>query len=364
MNREKAQLPQLRLGKHTPLYPLIQGGMGVKISGPRLAGAVARAGGVGTIASVGLACDSPHYNGRNYFEANILALKDALAEARATAPDGVIAVNCMVALTDYNDHIRAACEGGADVIISGAGLPLKLPELIQDHPDVALVPIVSSLKAAQLMVRRWQKSYGRLPDGLVVETPLHAGGHLGVTKAEQVTDPAFSLEAVIPEIVAYLEEEGLGESIPVIAAGGIWTRSDMDGLFALGARGVQLGTIFACTEECDASPRFKQAYVEAREEDVVIIKSPVGIPGRALRTPFTARYLEGDVESSPCIANCLTHCSYKKDRQSFCIAQALIDAFKGNWERGLYFCGDNVSRCEKIRTVDDIFDEFFKKENE
>lgn len=362
MNRETAKLPQLRLGRHTPRYPLVQGGMGVKISGPRLAGAVARAGGVGTIASVGLACDSPHYNGRNYFQANVKALRDALTEARAAAPEGVLAVNCMVALTDYDDHIRTACEGGADVLISGAGLPLKLPELTKDFPGVALVPIVSSLKAAQLIVRRWQKSYGRLPDGFVVETPLHAGGHLGVTKAEQVIDPDFSLETVVPELVAYLAEEGLGETLPVIAAGGIWTRDDMDALFAMGARGVQLGTIFACTEECDASPRFKQAYVEATEEDVVIIKSPVGIPGRALKSPFVARYLEGNVESSPCIANCLTHCSYRKDRQAFCIAQALIDAFNGNWERGLFFCGDNVSRCDRIRTVDDIFEEFFQNE--
>lgn len=364
MSRETTRLPHLRLGKHTPRYPLIQGGMGVKISGPRLAGAVARAGGVGTIASVGLACDSPHYNGRNYFEANVLALKEALAEARATAPEGVIAVNCMAALTDYDDHVRAACEGGADVIISGAGLPLRLPELTRDFPDVALVPIVSSLKAAQLIIRRWQKSYDRRPDGIVVETPLHAGGHLGVTRSEQVTDPAFSLEALVPEIVAYLSQEGWEETIPVISAGGVWTREDMEAQFALGARGVQMGTIFACTEECDASPRFKQAYIDAKAEDVVIIKSPVGIPGRALKTPFIARYLEGDVKSSPCIANCLAHCSYRKDRQSFCIAQALIDAFKGDWERGLYFCGDNVVRCDRIRTVDDIFDDFFKNRKE
>ena len=350
--------PTLKIGKHQPRYPLVQGGMGVKISGPRLAGAVARAGGVGTIATVGLAVDSPRFRNRNFFEANFLALKDALAEARATAPDGVLAVNAMVALTDYEQHIRGACEGGVDIIISGAGLPLKLPEYAKDFPDVALVPIVSSTKAASLIIRRWEKHYGRMPDGLVVETPLHAGGHLGATKLEQVTDPALALEVVVPELVAFLKDE-VGIDIPVIAAGGIWDRADMERAFAYGASGVQMGTRFACTVEGDASERFKQAFVDAKEEDVVIIKSPVGIPGRALKTPFVAKYLEGDVTSKPCIANCLSHCSYRNDRSAFCIAQALKDAYEGDYENGLFFCGDNVTKCTRIETVDGIMAELF-----
>lgn len=358
MKEKETVRPVLKLGRHVPKFPVIQGGMGVKISGPRLAGAVAAQGGVGTIASVGLACDSPHYDGRNYFEANKLAIKDAIAEAREKAPDGVLAINCMVALTDYEDHIQAACEAGIDVIISGAGLPLKLPALTKDYPDVALVPIVSSLKAFQIIVKRWKKLYNRLPDAVVVETPLHAGGHLGVTKMEQVDSPELSLEVVVPQLVEYIDKE-LGMDIPVIAAGGIWSREDMEKVFALGARGVQMGTIFACTAEGDASDRFKQAFVDAKEEDVVLIKSPVGIPGRALRSPFIQRYLEGDVESKPCMANCLTHCSYRKDRQAFCIAAALVDAFKGDWENGLFFCGDNVVKCDRIRTVPEIFQELF-----
>jgi nitronate monooxygenase len=328
--------------------------MGVKISGPRLAGAVAAQGGVGTIASVGLACDSPHYNGKNYFEANKQAIKDAIGEAREIAPDGIIAINCMVALTDYDDHVRSACEAGVDVIISGAGLPLKLPDLTKDFPDVALVPIVSSLKAFKIIIKRWGRLYGRLPDAVVVETPLHAGGHLGVTRMEQVDSPELSLETVVPELVAYIDEE-LGGEIPVIAAGGIWDREDMERAFSLGARGVQMGTVFACTEEGDASDRFKQAFVDAKEEDVVLIKSPVGIPGRALKSPFIRRYLEGDVESKPCMANCLTHCSYRTDRTAFCIAAALVDAYNGDWENGLFFCGDNVVKCDRIRTVAEIF---------
>ena len=353
------QLPVLKLGKHTPRYPLIQGGMGVAISGPSLAGHVAKCGGVGTIASVGLAANSAHYNGRNYFEANQLAVKDAIADARKIAgPDGVIAVNCMVALTDYDRQTLSACQGGVDVIISGAGLPLRLPEYTRDFPDVALVPIVSSLKAAALITRRWEKTYGRVPDGFVVETPKYAGGHLGVTKMDQVDDEQFTLEHVIPELVEYVEKE-MGSDIPVIGAGGIWDREDMEKVFALGAKGVQVGTRFACTFEGDASDRFKQAYIDATEDDVVIIHSPAGLPGRALKSPFVAQYLEGDVKSKPCMANCLTHCRYKTEKETFCIAQALIDSFRGNWEEGLFFCGSNVVKVKEMQHVEEIMKDFF-----
>lgn len=354
-------LPVLRIGKYSPRYPLIQGGMGVRISGPSLAGAVASAGGIGTIASVGLAIASDIYDGRNYFEANQIVLRQDVEEAKKSSGGGIIAVNAMVALTDYGLHVRAACEGGADIIISGAGLPLRLPELTREFPHVALVPIVSSTKAASLIIRRWEKLYGRLPDAFVVETPLYAGGHLGVTKIKQVMDEVFSLESVIPELVRYLDEE-VGEDIPVIGAGGIWDRGDMDRVFSLGARGVQMGTRFAPTVEGDADIRFKQALIDAREEDVVIIKSPVGIPGRALRSPFIEKYLEGTVKSKPCFANCLSHCSYRTDGQAFCIAQALVDAFLGNWEEGLFFCGSNVARITRMETVDEIFRDLFGQE--
>ncbi|GAB6280600.1 MAG: nitronate monooxygenase family protein [Thermovirga sp.] len=351
-------LPVLKIGKHTPRYPLIQGGMGVRISGPSLAGAVARAGGIGTIASVGLAVASEIFNGKNYFEANQIVLKEDIATARKAAEGGVLAVNAMVAITDYDLHVKAACEGGADIIISGAGLPLKLPELTKDFPDVALVPIVSSTKAADLIVRRWDKLYGRLPDAFVVETPLYAGGHLGVTKMEQVMDEALSLETVVPELVRYIEDE-VKTDIPVIGAGGIWDRHDMEKIFALGAKGVQMGTRFAATVEGDADIRFKQALIDATDDDVVIIKSPVGIPGRALRSPFVRKYLDGTVESKPCFANCLSHCSYRTDKKAFCIAQALVDAYRGDWEEGLFFCGSNVSRIDGMETVDGIFEELF-----
>ena len=350
------ELPVLKIGKHTAKYPIVQGGMGVKISGPKLAGAVAACGGIGTIASVGLACDHPLFTGRNYFDVNEIAMADSVKEARSLAPKGVLAVNCMVALTDYDRQVRSACQAGIDMIVSGAGLPMKLPEYTKDFPDVALVPIVSSVKAADLIIRKWTKLYDRLPDAIVVETPLYAGGHLGATKMEHVTDEAFSLERVVPELVAFLADT-VKADIPVIGAGGVWDRSDVDRVLALGASGVQMGTRFACTEEGDADMRYKQAYIDATEDDVVLIMSPVGIPGRALRNPFVEKYLEGDVESKPCMAACLSHCSYLKDRSTFCIAGALVDAYMGNWETGLFFAGTNVTKCNRLETVPGIFTE-------
>ncbi|EFC91420.1 2-nitropropane dioxygenase NPD [Dethiosulfovibrio peptidovorans DSM 11002] len=351
-------MPVLKIGGHSPRHPLIQGGMGVLVSGPKLAGAVARSGAIGTIASVGLAAAHPDFTGRNYFEINQKAIKEYLAEAREIAgPDGILAINCMVALTDYELHVRAACEGGAQIIISGAGLPLKLPEYTKDYPEVALVPIVSSAKAAQLIMRRWKKTCGRIPDGFVVETPLYAGGHLGARDEAMVKDPSLSLEVVVPELVSFLEKEGL--DIPVIAAGGIWDREDVLKAFDLGAKGVQMGTRFAASEEGDADIRFKQAYVDATEDDVVLIHSPAGLPGRALRSPMVDRYLKGDVESKPCMANCLTHCRYRKTKETFCIAQALVDAYRGDWEHGLFFCGSNVTKVNSIEKVEDVIRSLF-----
>jgi nitronate monooxygenase len=297
---------------------------------------------------------------RNYFESNEIVIKEVLQQAKEIAgPEGILAVNCMVALTDYDTEVRAAAEGGANIIISGAGLPLRLPEYTKDFPDVALVPIVSSAKAASLITRRWERQYGRIPDGFVVEAPATAGGHLGAMTMEQVYDPALSIEVAVPATVRFVAEE-MKADIPVIAAGGVWDRRDMERMFELGAKGVQMGTRFACTVEGDASDRFKQAYIDAKEEDVVLIHSPAGLPGRAIKNPFVDKYLKGEVDSdTPCFANCLTHCRYRKTRKTFCIALALVDAFNGNWDRGLFFCGSNVVKVDKIETVGEIIDELF-----
>jgi len=264
----------------------------------------------------------------------------------------------MVALTDYETNVRAAVEGGVNVVISGAGLPLRLPEYTKDFPDVALVPIISSAKAASLITRRWEKHCGRSPDGFVVETPATAGGHLGAATMEQVYDPALSLEAALPDTVRFVAEE-MKSDIPVIAAGGVWDRADMERMFELGAKGVQMGTRFGCTVEGDAPDRFKQAYIEAKEEDVVLIHSPAGLPGRAIKNPFVAKYLAGKAESGECFVNCLNHCRLRKTGETFCIARALIDAFSGNWESGLFFCGSNVVKAHKMETVEEIINELF-----
>ena len=274
------ELPVLKIGKHQPKYPIIQGGMGIMVSGPKLAAAVAAEGGIGTIASVGLAASSDGFDlslgPKKISENNQTILARYIKEAKEASNGGVIAVNCMCALSDYEDLVRTSCEAGADVIISGAGLPLKLPQLTEGHPDTALVPIVSSVKAAGLIISRWLKHYNRIPDAFVVETPNTAGGHLGARSEEEALDEKFSLKEVVPALVKYIRELGL--SIPVVAAGGIWDSQDIDEAIELGASGVQMGTRFAATKEGDASDRFKEAYINANEDDVVLLKSPCGLP--------------------------------------------------------------------------------------
>ncbi|MEG1641922.1 MAG: nitronate monooxygenase family protein [Synergistaceae bacterium] len=351
----KKSMPQLKIGKYIPKFPIIQGGMGIMSSGPNLAGAVASAGGIGTIASVGLACYSSEYTGKNFAEESIKMIYKCVEEARKLANGGILAMNCMCALSNYEDIIRASCDAGIDIIVSGAGLPLKLPELTANSPTTALVPIVSSTKAAKLILERWEKKYQKLPDAFVVETPNSAGGHLGAKDYETAEDHILSLEIVIPELITFLKERGL--NIPIISAGGIWDSEDMISSFDMGATGVQLGTRFLATEEGDASDRFKQAYLDATNEDVVLIHSPCGLPGRAIRNPFIDRYLKGTLEKMTCKIGCLTHCVCKMKHETFCIADALMEAYKGDWENGLFFCGTNVSKVKSIEKVKDIINE-------
>jgi len=358
MITKEKELPVLRIGKHQPKYPIVQGGMGVMISGPRLAGTVAAEGGIGTLASVGLGVLTEGYNAKNFAERNSMMLKKFIKQAKDIAKGGVLAVNCMCALCDYESLVKASCEAGADIIVSGAGLPLKLPELTEGFPDVALVPIVSSVKAANIIISRWKKHYDRYPDALVVETPNTAGGHLGARDIEQVSDSALSLEAVVPALADYLKENEI--DIPIIAAGGIWDGEDMSKAFAMGAKGVQLGSRFAATEEGDASDRFKQSYVDAKEEDVVLINSPCGLPGRAINSPMVKRYLAGIQERMPCRTPCLTHCICRIKHETFCIADALVNAYKGDWENGLFFCGSNVFKIDSIMKVKELMNELLE----
>lgn len=358
-------LPSLQIGQHTACYPIIQGGMGIRISGANLAAAVANAGGIGIISGVGLGLNSPYFDitqsnvrlrREQFFEANRLALIDELRKARELSPHGIIGVNVMVAARDYETLVRTAAEQGVNLIISGAGLPLQLPEYTAEYPEVALVPIVSTTRAAKIICRKWERQYKRLPDAFVVENPNTAGGHLGA-KYEELDDPALEAEQVIPELVNYLHQE-VGQAIPVIAAGGIWDRADIDRMLELGASGVQMGTRFITTDECDADIHYKEFHLHARPEDVVIISSPVGLPGRALRNPFVEKAIAGspDLERR-CLSSCLQVCRCRDTGELYCIVQALDKAARGDVENGLVFSGSNAGRAERIMPVAELMAE-------
>lgn len=347
----------LTIGQHTARYPLVQGGMGVRVSAHRLAGHVARAGGVGLIASAGLALNSGLYNGKNYYQADSEALKIELAKAREIAPDGIIGVNCMVAVSNYDEVILAACQGGAQIIVSGAGLPLSLPGLTVDYPEVALIPIVSSVKAAHLIARKWHKGFARLPDAIVVEDPETAGGHLG-EKPENIGIGQYDQYDTVRGAKNYFREEW-NLDIPIIAAGGVWDRADLQYALAQGADAVQMASRFVCTEECDADAAFKQRYLDARETDIGLMMSPAGLPARALVSNVDAvRQHDLDINLR-CPLNCLKKCTYKERQERFCVVTALDRSQRGDVETGLVFCGTNAWRADHIETVAGIFEELF-----
>lgn len=349
--------PTLNIGDLCAKMPIIQGGMGVGISLSRLASAVAKEGGIGVIAGAMIGMKEPDI-AQNPIEANKRALSAELRKARA-ATDGIIGVNIMVALTTFTELARTAIEEKADIIFSGAGLPMDLPKILHDACEekkeqfrTKLVPIVSSARAATIIARKWLQKYGYLPDAFVVEGPK-AGGHLGFAP-ENLTDPNFSLEGLIPEVVEAVKslEDKKGGAIPVIAAGGVYSGEDIAQFMDLGASGVQMGTRFVATYECDADERFKEAYVQAKAEDVTIIRSPVGMPGRALLNSFIEAAREGAKKPFKCVFHCVKTC--EQEKTPYCIAAALINAMKGNLERGFAFCGANVARVDAIRSVHDL----------
>lgn len=355
-------LPPLRIGKYLAPYPIIQGGMGIRISGANLASAVANAGGIGIISAVCLGLNSPYYPKGNLFKANRLALIDEITKARQLSPQGIIGINVMVAVRDYETLVRTAAESGIDLIISGAGLPLHLPEYTADYPDVALVPIISSTRAAKVICRKWERQYKRLPDAFVVENPNRAGGHLGA-KYGELSSSKLEAEQVIPELVNYLQNE-LGQDIPVIAAGGIWDRYDIDCVMALGAKGVQIGTRFITTDECDADLHYKEFHLHAHPEDVQIVPSPVGMPGRALHNQFVEKVLQDSPDlDKKCLANCLQVCRCRDTQETYCIVRALDRAARGNVEEGLIFAGTNAGRAEKIVPVKELMAELIANPN-
>jgi len=330
--------------------PIIQGGMGVGISLSGLAAAVANEGGIGVISAAGLGMLKPG-GSKNFLENNILELQREIRKARSLTT-GIIGVNIMVALTNYPDLVKAAIDEGVDIIFSGAGLPLDLPKYLTKGSKTKLVPIVSSARAANLICNKWMNNFGYLPDAIVVEGPK-AGGHLGF-KTEQLFDENYALEKLIPEVlkIAAQFEINHNKSIPVIAAGGIYSGADIADFIKLGASGVQMGTRFVTTYECDASDAFKQAYIIAKKDDVKIIKSPVGMPGRAINSAFLEDVEAGKRHPKTCPVNCIHTCDIKT--APYCIMASLTSAHRGNFNRGYAFAGSNVWRTDKIISVKEL----------
>ncbi len=323
-------------------------GVGVSLSG--LSSAVANEGGIGVIATAGLGMAEID-SSSGFLTASRRALRREIRKARE-ATTGILGVNIMVAMSNFEDVVRTAIDERIDIIFSGAGLPLNLPQFHTDKTATKLVPIVSSGRAARIICKRWMDRFNYAPDAVVVEGP-RAGGHLGFT-LEQINDPAFALEKILPDVLAAVRPfaEKSGKAIPVIAGGGIYTGADIFTFMEMGAAGVQMGTRFVATHECDASATFKQAYLDARQEDIVIIRSPVGMPGRAIRNDFIDAMNRGDREPYQCPYHCIITCDYKN--VPYCIAHALISAQGGDLKHGFPFAGANAHRVNGIVSVKEL----------
>lgn len=347
------KMKPLVIGDLIAKFPIIQGGMGVGISRSNLAGAVGKEGGIGIISTAQIGYDEPDFN-NHQIECNLSAIKKHLKLAKEKAMGGIVGVNIMVATKQYERYVKAACEGGADIIISGAGLPISLPELVKGF-KTKIAPIVSSLKAAVVIMKMWDRKYNTVPDLLVIEGP-RAGGHLGFSKDQLNHLDQLDYDIEIKGIIECKREyeEKYHKAIPVVVAGGIYDQNDIKHAIDIGADGVQMATRFVVTEECDASQEYKNAYLEAKKEDVRIVISPVGMPGRALMNSFLSKVDNGRVAVKKCF-HCLEHCNPKDT--PYCITKALINAVQGNLSDGLIFCGDNVHRLKEMTTVKKLFEE-------
>lgn len=366
-------LKPLKIGNLVAKHPVIQGGMGVGVSLSSLAGAVAKAGGIGIISTAQIGFKDQDF-GKNPMAANLRAIHSELKKAREKAPQGILGFNIMVATKEYASYVKEAVKAGADVIISGAGLPIDMPKFVAEAENenggsekkerrTMIAPIVSSVKSALVICRMWDRKYHTAPDFVVVEGPC-AGGHLGFSReqltelgadtnhvAETFDEPAYDKEVrgIIETVKSFAEK--YKKHIPVITAGGIFDHKDVLHQFALGAEGIQAATRFVTTEECDADIAYKEAYINAKEEDIVIVKSPVGMPGRAIKNKFLERVAQGPVKVERCF-RCLEHCNPAET--PYCITKALINAAEGKIDEALLFCGSNAYRCEKIETVPEV----------
>lgn len=345
-------MQELRIGNKVARVPVVQGGMGVGVSRSGLAGAVAKAGGVGIISTAQIGYDEPDFL-TNHKEANNRAIEKHVKLAKAQSDGGLVGVNVMVALKDYEEHVRVAAKAGADVVICGAGLPITLPGVLEGT-DTKFAPIVSTEKAAMVLFKMWDKKYKKTADFVVIEGPK-AGGHLGFSEEmlKEDMEGVLDYDTEIRNIIARvrMQEEKYGKRIPVIVAGGVFDGDDVAHVMSLGADGVQVASRFVATQECDADIRYKQAYIEAKEEDVRIIKSPVGMPGRAVQNTFLEETAAGICKVERCLG-CLAKCNPAEI--PYCITDALIRAVQGDVEHGLIFCGANVGKINQITTVADI----------
>ncbi|MCD8082404.1 MAG: nitronate monooxygenase family protein [Clostridiales bacterium] len=368
-------IKSLVIGDLKAKYPLIQGGMGVGISLHNLAGAVAKAGGIGIISTAQIGFQEPDFL-KNPIEANMRAIRSEFEKARAIAPEGILGFNIMVATRDYARYVKEAVKAGADIIISGAGLPIDLPKFVEGA-KTKIAPIVSTAKSAMVICKMWDRKYKRVPDLMVIEGPL-AGGHLGFSRPEltrygvdtpQVSQ-TYRKEDYDREIHGIMDvirqfEAKYQKHIPVAIAGGIYEHEDVvHAICDLGADAVQVATRFVTTEECDAPLSYKQAYIDAKEEDIVIVQSPVGMPGRAIRNPFLEKVDEqkarGERTKIAHCYQCLEHCDPLK--VPYCITKALTNAAEGALDQSLLFCGSNAWKSSKIETVVDVIRDLFRSE--
>ena len=346
----------LQIGGLSAKLPIVQGGMGIGISLSNLACAVANEGGVGVLSAAGIGSLRKNFDSNS----NIRAVREEIRKARSMT-DGVLGINIMVALSDFKEMAKAAIEEGIDIIFAGAGLPLSLPSFLNKDSVTKLVPIVSSAKAVKVISKWWNEKYGYVPDAFVVEGPM-AGGHLGFQK-EQIENPDYRLEKIVGDVLneTRIMEKESGKKIPVIAAGGIFTGADIHKFLEIGASGVQMATRFVATEECDADVEFKKAYVNCKKEDIGIIESPVGLPGRAIVNDFLRKSAAGEKRPGKCPYHCITTC--KGEKSPYCISVALINACRGRLDGGFVFIGANGYRVDKITTVHELI-ETLKREYE
>ncbi len=358
----------MKIGKYEIKHPIIQGGMGVGISWDKLAGTVSKEGGLGVISGVGTGyykSDDFQIKTRRDKPVDVLNFysKDALTtiikNARKICGDAPLACNILYACSDYGRIVQDACEAGINIIITGAGIPTNMPEFTKDYPDVALIPIVSSARALKLICKKW-KRYNKVPDAIIVEGPL-SGGHQGF-KYEDCFKEEFQLENIVPPVIE--EAKNWGEDIPIIAAGGVWDKNDIDKFIEMGCAGVQMATRFIGTHECDADMGLKKVLIDAKEEDIKLVKSPVGLPARAVRTNLQFSIENKTAPKVVCISNCVAPCHRGVEAKAvgYCIADRLGAAYQGDLETGLFFTGSNGYKIDKLISVHELMEKLTKGE--